>query len=958
MALSRIVEHALAPSLRMNPQRWQQIDAIFKEALQRAPESRAAFLAGACNGDTALQQEIAQLFKSLEAAGSFLEKPAGESFGFSGDTAHGPSLAAGQNLAHYQIVSQIGAGGMGEVYLANDLKLDRRVAIKILPSHFTKDIAQVQRFEREARAASALNNPNIITIHEIDNEGDLHFIATEFIEGQTLRERLANGKLPITDVLTIATQIAKALAAAHAAGIIHRDIKPENVMVRPDGLVKVVDFGLAKLSGRDGPVSSVGTPSTLSLQTDVGTLMGTASYLSPEQVLHQKVDHRTDIFSLGVVLYEMLAGERPFKGEDVTHVFDAIVRAEPEPLNPASLNCVVTRALAKKPEARYANAEELCADLARVSEAIQGQSRSQWTKWAALAAVLVLLTAFGFWLWRRPTTPTTPRPIFASAAQKLTDLPGEELYPSLSPDEQTLVFASAQSGNWDIYRQAVGARSAVNLTEESDGYDTQPVISPDGARIAFRSSRNGGGVFVMNLDGTGVKQVADAGFNPSWAPDGREIALNDDNIINSEARNTYPSASRLWAVDIATGKRRMITTRDAVQSDWSPHGQRLAFWGEQKGGHRDIWTVAADGRSEPVPITDDAFIDWNPVWSADGTYLYFLSNRGGEMNLWRVPIDESTGRRRGEPEPATLPSNNCQHVSIARNGSGLVYGQSTRSENVWQIGFDSSRGEVTGPASFLTQGLKRYAFFSLAPDEQSFVYLARGEPQQDLFTADLAGTPLQRLTDDVAQDIVPRWSPDGQWIAFLSDRSGKYEIWKVRPDGSGLVQMTHEPEREVIAPVWSPDGSKLLYQIRNVNSYFIEANRPGAEQTPQSLPGQPPPGFIPWDWSPDGKLLVGWQPLLADRSMVVYIFAEQRYERFVIGFGSYPIWLNDNRSVLFREAEKLYLLDRLSGKWREIFALKPPSQIGSYALSRDNKHLYYTSASNESDIWLLKIETP
>lgn len=934
----------------MNPERWQQIDAIFKDALQLAPESRAAFVAEACNGDTALQQEIAQLFTSLAAAGSFLEKPAGESF--SVESAHGPSLAAGQNLAHYQIVSQIGAGGMGEVYLANDLKLDRRVAIKILPSHLTKDIASVQRFEREARAASALNNPNIITIHEIGNEGDLHFIATEFIEGQTLRQRLANGKLPVTDVLMIATQIAKALAAAHAAGIIHRDIKPENVMVRPDGLVKVLDFGLAKLSEHDVPVSSVGMPSKVSLQTDVGTLMGTASYLSPEQVLHQKVDHRTDIFSLGVVLYEMLAGERPFKGENVTHVFDAIVKVEAEPITPASLNRVITRALAKKPEARYADAEELRADLERVSNAI---SKSQWARWAALAAVLVLLIVFGIWLWR--ATPTTPRPNFASAAQKLTDLPGEELYPSLSPDGQTLVFASAQSGNWDIYRQAVGARSAVNLTEGNDSYDTQPVISPDGARIAFRSSRNGGGVFVMNLDGTRVKQVADGGFNPTWAPDGGELALNDDNITNSEARNTYPSASKLWAVDIATGRRRMITTRDAVQADWSPHGQRLAFWGEQKGGHRDIWTVAADGRTEPVPITDDAFIDWNPVWSADGTWLYFLSNRGGEMNLWRVSIDESTGRRRGEPEPATLPANNCQHVSMARNGSGLVYGQSTRSENVWQIGFDSSRGAVTGAASFLTQGLKRYAFFSLAPDEQSFVYLARGEPQQDLFTADLAGTPLHRLTDDVAQDIVPRWSPDGQWIAFLSDRSGKYEIWKVRPDGSGLAQMTHEPEREVIAPVWSPDSRKLLYQIRNVNSYFIEANRPGAEQTPQSLPGQPPPGFIPWDWSPDGTLLVGWQPLVEERSMVVYNFAEQRYERFVTGFGSYPIWLNDNRSVLFREGEKLFLLDHLSGKWREIFALKPPSQIGSYALSRDNKRLYYTSGSSEADIWLLKIES-
>jgi Tol biopolymer transport system component len=431
--------------------------------------------------------------------------------------------------------------------------------------------------------------------------------------------------------------------------------------------------------------------------------------------------------------------------------------------------------------------------------------------------------------------------------------------------------------------------------------------------------------------------------------------VNDDNIVSYEGRNTYPSASKLWAVDVASGTKRVITERDAVQADWSPHGQRLAFWGEQKGGHRDIWTVAADGRSDPVPVTDDGYIDWNPIWSADGESLYFLSNRGGEMNLWRVAIDENTGTLRSAPEPATLPANNCQHVRFARHGDMLVYGQSTRSENVWQIGFDPVRGQVAGSASFLTQGLKRYAYFSLAPDEQSFVYLARSEPQQDLFTADRTGAPLKRLTDDVAQDIVPRWSPDGQWIAFLSDRSGKYEIWKVRPDGTGLTQMTNEPDREVIAPVWSPDSSKLLYQIRNVNSYVIDANRSGTEQTPQGLAGRPPSGFIPWDWSPDGTLLVGWQPVNEQRSMVVYSFAQQRYDRFVTRIGAYPIWLNDNQRVLFRESGNLYVLDRLSGQWKEILALQPPSQMGNYALSRDNKRLYYTSGSNEADIWLLEV---
>lgn len=940
----------------MNPERWQQIDAIFKEAIACEPTTRATFLSEACRGDITLHDEVEQLLTAFDAAGSFLETPAAESLGLDNKPKRTPALATGQQFAHYQIVSQLGAGGMGEVYLANDLTLDRPVAIKILPSHFTQNVTQVRRFEREARAVSALNNPNIITIHEVGKHGDLHFIATEFIEGETLRQRLANGDLPAKVMINIAEQIARALAAAHAAGIVHRDIKPENVMVRPDGLVKVLDFGLAKPS--DLVPTPATKPSVLSLETD-GMLMGTVSYLSPEQVRRQEVDHRTDIFSLGVVLYEMLAGERPFQGHNAVEVFDRIIHSEPKPItashSSAELTRIIERALAKDPAARYESAEELRSDLTGAAQLVERARPSRWRTVVALLGI-ALFAAIGLWLWQRRRAPPVPRLVFASAAQKLTDLPQEELFPSLSPDGQTLVFASSQSGNWDIYRQTVGERSAVNLTTSPDSFDTQPAVSPDGARIAFRSTGPKSGVFVMNIDGSKVTQVTDSGFNPAWSPDGSELAVNDDNVIDYEDRNTFPSASKLWAVNLASGKQRVITMRDAVQASWSPHGQRLAFWGEQKGSHRDIWTVASDGNSEPVPVTDDGFVDWNPTWSPDGQHLYFLSNRGGEMNLWRVAIEESTGRLRGEPEPATLPSNNCQHVSFARNGKSLVYGQSTRSENVWQIGFDPGRGEVAGTAAFLTQGLKRYSWFSLAPDEQSFAYLARGEPQQDLFTADRAGTPLHRLTDDVAQDIVPRWSPDGQWIAFLSDRSGKYEIWKVRPDGSGLTQMTHEPDRDLVAPVWSPDSSRLLYQIRNVNSYVIDAGRSGSEQTPQALAGNSPQGFIPMDWSPDGTMLVGWQPIHQKRAIVVYTFAEQRYESFATGFGAFPIWLNDNRQILFREGRKLFVLDRVSGKWREILAIKSPSQIGRYALSRDNRRLYYTIASTEADIWLLNLE--
>ncbi len=931
----------------MTPERWQQIETLFQAALERPSNERAAWLQQACpdNEDNqALRAEVEKLLVSYDAAGDFLAAPLAESLGLAKDA---PRLAQGERLAHYEIVSWLGKGGMGEVYLAMDTRLQRPVALKLLSPHLLNDAQFVRRFEAEARAASALNHPNIITVHDIGEADGAHFIATEFIEGTTLRAQLANGALPIKTALNFATQITEALAAAHAAGIIHRDIKPENVMIRPDGLVKVLDFGLAKLTERETGKLVRRASGALTTATDPRILMGTLAYLSPEQARHEELDARTDLYSLGVVLHELLTGARPNHGVPTLQSL------------PPALTRIVSRALAPEREQRYQSAAALRDALETVELSLQTAPAPKWRKHAAALVAAGLLIAASAWLWRTLRASSAALLTFnAAAAQKLTDLPGQELFPSLAPDGQSVVYAghNQQQGDLDIYRQAVGARTAKNLTEGTPSADFQPAFSPDGARIAFRSSRNDGGIFVMQSDGSQVTQLTNTGFNPAWSPDGRELALADDNIWDYEGRNTFPSASRLWAINVNTRERRVITEHDAVQPNWSPHGQRLAFWGEQNGGHRDIWTVAASGGA-PTPVTDDAFIDWNPVWSPTGEQLYFLSNRGGEMNLWRVTIDESTGLLSGAPEPATLPSDNCQYVNFARNGSALVYGQNTRSENLWQIAFDPVKGQTSGAATPLTQGLKRYALFSLAPDEKSFVYLARGEPQQDLFTASLTGAPLQRLTDDAAQDIMPRWSPDGRWIAFISDRGGKYEIWKVRPDGSGLAQMTHEPGKEVIAPVWSPDGRKLLYQIRNVNSFIIDADRPGAEQTPQMLPGQPVLGFLPWEWSPDSKHLAGWQPPMPEqqrRGIVIYSLAQQRYERLT-DLGGYPAWLNDNRRLMFRDGTSIYLLDRLGGKHRQIYSLKQPNQIGSHALSRDNRRLYFTEISSDADIWLLKL---
>ena len=950
----------------MTPERWQTIEELFHAALQRGPDDHRSFLEEACAGDDELRHEVSELLASLEEAGDFIEQAplVGAISSVIQDSAERAQQAAapsliGRRIGRYEIQSLIGAGGMGEVYLTHDVMLERRIALKILPAQFTEDHAQVQRFEREARAVSALNHPNIITIHEIGRDASHHFIATEFITGQTLRARLDTGQIKQVEALKITAQIASALAAAHSAGIIHRDIKPENVMTRPDGLVKLLDFGLAKPLQPEGPPGDVLPSQSMSLQTDPTMLMGTLAYLSPEQVRGEKVDYRSDIFSLGVVIYEMLAGTRPFKGANASVVCEAILNREPGSLDSVAdpaLSRIVMRALEKERDRRYQSAAELSADLAQFEQTLERAPSLRRRNRFVVAAALVLMLVVGLVIWQTRRARQLKAPLeFDSAAQKLTNLPGQEVFPSLSPDGKSFVFASRHQGYWDIYRQVVGERSATNLTKGGTSGEFQPVYSPDGNSIAFISTRNGGGIFVMKSDGSEVTQVSDtAAYNPSWSPDGRELAVADDSVWDYEMRNTYPSASRLWAIDVATHQRRIITEHDAVQPNWSPHGHRVAFWGEQKGGRRDIWTVAASG-GEPTLVTDDEFIDWNPVWSPDGEYLYFLSNRGAEMNLWRVSIDERTGLLRGAPEAAHLP-NSCQQVSFARNGGSLIYGQNTRSENLWEIDFDPVRGKVVGEARPLTQGLKRYTFFSLAPDENSFVYLARGEPQQDLFIADRTGAQRKRLTDDAAQDIIPRWSPDGAWIAFISDRSGKYEIWKIRPDGSELSQMTYEPGKDVIAPVWSSDSSKLLYQIRNFNSFIIDATRPGTEQQPQVLPGEPPPGFVPFEWSPDGTHLVGWLPPgPKQRGVVVYSFATQRYD-LLTHIGQFPVWLNDNRRVLFREWIHFYLLDRVSGKSEKFYTAKGASEIGQHELSHDNRRLYFTNVTSEADIWMVTLK--
>ena len=358
----------------MTPERWQQINELFHSALVRAPDQRTAFLAGACAGDRHLQDQVESLLQSHEQAESFIEAPASDiAREFLG--ARSTELKAGQEIAHYKITATLGKGGMGEVYLAHDMALNRAVALKLLP--FTVDAERVKRFEQEARATSALNHPNIVTVFEIGHSNSSHFIATELVDGKTLRQHMSDFRMRVVEALEIASQVASALAAAHEAGIVHRDIKPENIMVRRDRLVKVLDFGLAKLTS---PRTEAGSGfSDLTNKTNPGTVMGTVKYMSPEQARGDDVDNRTDLWSLGVVLYEMVTGRLPFDGKTSNHVIISIQENEPPPLNfidaLPELERIVHKTLRKDRTERYQTAGDLALDLKSLKQELEVQAR-------------------------------------------------------------------------------------------------------------------------------------------------------------------------------------------------------------------------------------------------------------------------------------------------------------------------------------------------------------------------------------------------------------------------------------------------------------------------------------------------------------------------------------------------------------------------------------------------------
>jgi Tol biopolymer transport system component len=540
---------------------------------------------------------------------------------------------------------------------------------------------------------------------------------------------------------------------------------------------------------------------------------------------------------------------------------------------------------------------------------------------------------------------------------QLTYQPGPEYYPNLSPVENTFVYSARTENNWDIMMAKVGGTMPMNLTRDCPEDDTQPAFSPDGKLIAFRSERSGGGIYVMGAAGEPARRLTDFGYNPSWSTDGRKILIATEGILRPEDRAA--TGSRLWIVDYPGGEKHLLFQGDAVQPQWSPNGKRVAFWAIDSRGGRDVWTIPAqspNGVNPQASRVTEGFINWNPVWSPAGNALYFSSDRSGSMNLWRVQIDEESGKVLGKPEVVSTPSADSSHISIAPDGRRLAYVQYSFTANLYKVPFDSVSELAKGEPHAITHGSRQATRPSLSPDGKWLAYNTWAK-QEDLFVVKTDGTGLRELTNDFYQDRGPRWSPDGKRLAFFSNRSGKYEAWTINFDGTGLRQLTNYPEHMVVSPVWSPDGRRIAGSIYGIRSFLMEMKK--KIEVPLDVRLDQFAGYFQaWSWSKTGTKIAGQliNPDGSEAGIGIYFVDSKKFERLT-RYGMDPVWLSDDRRILFSHDGGIDLLDTRTKRTHPVLSVAPQSVAKrGFAVSSDDRVIYFSQSSTEADIWLLRKE--
>jgi eukaryotic-like serine/threonine-protein kinase len=963
----------------MTQNRWQQIKEIFHASLEREPEERPAFLAEASAGDESLRREVESLITAHEKEGSFIDAPAYE-MAAEWLADEGKDSLVGREINHYRVLEMLGTGGMGEVYLAQDTKLGRKVALKLLPASLADDADRLHRFQQEARTASALNHPNILTIHEVGEQRGRPYIATEFIEGETLRARMGSGPMTPGPALDLIMQAASALNAAHEVGIIHRDVKPENIMLRHDGYVKVLDFGLAKLAERERERSDPEAPTRMHGSTSPGMVMGTVNYMSPEQARGLAVDERSDIWSLGVVFYEMLSGQTPFRGATPTDVTVSILEREPTPLTafseevPPELDWIIKKALKKDREERYQTIKELLGDLREIRQELEFEAKLERAVAPDKGDGQTQISV------RRSRGASAGLPTNRSIVADTNEIEGARAANAVElagtagrRSPFALIALSALLGLtliggvfYKFFLQGAKVKpfQAMNLTRLTNhGKATTAVISPDGKYLVYVLSDAGKqGLWLRQISAANDKEIVPAAiggyFGVTFSRDGNDLYYT----------HKVNDAGTLYRMPVLGGTPVKILEKIDGPVSFSPDGKRLTFVrGEYPGrGDSGLFIADADGGNErqiamrkfPEAFTPIFFT--GPSWSPDGKLIACaVTNARFESHVITVNVEDGAeGVLTKQPWPYIgrvewLPDMDGLLINAREQGATVA--------QIWHLSYPD------GETAKVTNDLNAYRSISLTADASSFatvqtsglihiwvapggqaenavqlpvgnigysggnegiswtpdgrmVFVLHSGKRGDIWIMNADGNNRRQLTTGDGNNHNPVVTPDGQHIVFTSSRSGQRNVWRMNIDGTDPQRLTDSLLD--FLPAVSPDGQWVVYSSMTEGRQSLWKVPTGGGTPIEVINGK---GVNP-AISPDGKLLA-------------FLFAEAAVP---------DVPPNRIAIIPFEGGERL--------KTFEI-----PGGLGGARTilqwSRDGRSLLYTAiANNVSNIWRQPID--
>ncbi len=799
----------------------------------------------------------------------------------------------GKVLAHYRVVGSLGKGGMGEVYVAEDAKLHRRVALKVLPQEMAADPERRARFQREAQAVAALNHPNIVTVYSIEETDGVHFITMELIEGKTLTEMVPRKGFTTSRLLGIAIPLADAVSRAHRAGITHRDLKPDNIMVDSEGRLRVLDFGLAKL--RDASDPEEGTQvRTAAAGTEEGRILGTVAYMSPEQADGKPVDPRSDVFSLGTILYEMASGERPFCGDTSMSTIGAILKDEPASVTelnsslPRHLGRIIRRCLAKDPDRRYQTALDLRNELEGLKAEIDsGESmgepgsatprprrRSRIPVVLGVGAVIAAVAVLAVLLREEPdASPTmyTSRPITATLGWK-GDL-------DWSPESEFIAYTEVTSGSLDVMVKPVAGGDAV-VRAGGPGDQVSPHWSPDGKYLAYLStSEPGTFVFLMpphggsprrlietNIRALAVDLLNQAMGDRPWSQDGRTLLVS---------RIAPTGQLVIYRVDRDNGDAEQLTHPPAGSDDlgasYSFDGERIVF--ERGTDGRGALLIMPASGGAPELLLGDEFDNLSPAWRPDNRRIVFRSNRGGGMDLWEIDVTT------GSTSQMTSGTQLINAVSVSADDR-IAYAP------YWHDTFLFSVDVETGERLQLTSHTQDNYGARFSPDGGTVAYHSTRTGDSEIWLHHLDVRPETQVTDDPGWDLYPEWSPDGQRLIFVSNREGPFKIFIANSDGGDVRLLVDQPislrtpfpvNAELVCR-WSPNGERIAYLVAGDEDSTLWTIRPdggGARKMLEKVTG--------FDWYLDGRRAIYTRQVGSEVELVAVNFETGRERILFVG---------------------------------------------------------------------------